>query len=70
VGGNRAPAGPEVTAVVNVTVPLKPPVDVAVMVDVFPVVAPALTVSGVPVMMKLGVPGLLVTSTMATAADG
>jgi hypothetical protein len=47
-----APLGLEVTAAVSATLPVKPPDGVTVMVDVFPVAAPAVTVSAVPVIVK------------------
>ena len=56
VGGCCAPPGLEVIAAVSGTVPVKPPAGVTVIVEVFPVVAPAATVTGVPVIEKLGVP--------------
>jgi hypothetical protein len=51
-----------VTKPVSTTLPVKPPVGVTVMVEVFPVVAPAVTVTGVPVIVK---PGGAVTVTEA-----
>lgn len=54
VGGFTAPAGPEVTAAVSATLPVKPPDGVTVMMEMFPVVAPAVTVTAVPVTVKLG----------------
>jgi hypothetical protein len=62
VGGSCAPLGPEVTAAVSATLPVKPPDGVTVMMDVFPVVAPAVTVTAVPVIVK---PGGAVTVTEA-----
>lgn len=56
VGRFCAPLGPEVTAAVSVTLPVKPLNGVTVMADVFPVVAPALTVTAVPAIVKKGVP--------------
>ena len=38
----------------SVTLPVKPPVGVTVMVEAFPLVAPARTVTAVPVTVKLG----------------
>jgi hypothetical protein len=55
MGRNWAPAGLDVTAAVSVTLPMKPPIGVTVMVEVFPVVAPGLTDTAVPVIVKLGV---------------
>ena len=54
VGAFTAPLGSEVSAAVSATLPVNPPVGVTVMVDVFPVVAPAATVTGVPVIVKPG----------------
>ena len=54
VGGYWAPAGLEVTAAVSVTLPLKPPAGVTVMVELFEVVAPGVTVTAVPLTVKLG----------------
>ena len=56
VGGSTAPLGLEVTAAVSATLPVKPPDGVTVMVEVFPVVAPAVTVTAVPVIVKPGGP--------------
>jgi hypothetical protein len=61
VGRFCAPLGLEVTAAVSATLPAKPPVDVKVTVDTFPVVAPGVTVTAVPVMVK---PGGLVPETV------
>lgn len=57
VGRYCAPVGLEVRAAVNATLPVKPPLGVTVMVEVFPVVAPRETVTAVPVTVKLGVGG-------------
>jgi hypothetical protein len=54
VGGYWAPVGLEVTAAVSTTLPVKPPAGVTVMVEVFPVVAPGVTVTAVPLTVKLG----------------
>jgi hypothetical protein len=54
VGGYCALAGLDVIAAVSATLPVKPPLGVSVMVEVLPVVAPGATVTGVPVMMRLG----------------
>ena len=53
VGRYCAPAGLEVTAAVSVTLPVKPPAGVTVIVEVFPVVAPGATVTAVPLTVKL-----------------
>ena len=67
VGGYCAPLGPEVTAAVSVTSPMKPPVAAMVTVEVFPVVAPAGMVTGVPVILK-PIAGEFVTTIMAPPA--
>jgi len=54
VGGSVTPLGLVVRAAVRVTLPVKPPVGVTVIVEVSPVVAPAAMLSGVPVTVKLG----------------
>jgi hypothetical protein len=58
VGGSTPPAG--LMTAVSTTLPLNPPVDVKVMVEVFPLVAPAATVTGVPATVKPGVTRLMV----------
>lgn len=68
VGGSWAPAGPEVTAAVRVTVPVKPPEGVTVTVETFPVVAPAVSVTGVPsVVNEAGVTAVTITLAVANA---
>jgi hypothetical protein len=54
VGGYWAPDGLDVRAAVNATLPMKPPAGVTVMVDVFPVVAPGVTVTVVPLKANEG----------------
>jgi hypothetical protein len=54
VGGYCAPAGLDVRVAVNTTLPVKPPAGVTVMVDIFPVVAPGVTVTVVPLTVKVG----------------
>ena len=54
VGGSTAPAGELVTAAVKLTLPVKPPVGVTVMVDALFVVAPGTTVRLVPVRPIIG----------------
>jgi len=54
VGGTVAPAGLEVMVAVSTTLPVNPPLGAIVMVEVFPLVAPGATVTGVPVTVKLG----------------
>jgi hypothetical protein len=50
VGESCPPLGPDVTAAVSDTLPVKPSPGVMVMVDVFPVVTPGGTVTIVPVI--------------------
>lgn len=52
VGRSWAPAGLEVIVAISVTLPVKSLTDVTVMVEVFPVVAPGLTDTGVPAIVK------------------
>jgi hypothetical protein len=54
VGGYWAPFGLAVTTAVSATLPVKPPLGVTVIVEVFPVVAPGETVTAVPLTVKLG----------------
>jgi hypothetical protein len=54
VGGVVTPLGPLVRAAVRVTLPVKPPVGVTVIVEVLPVAAPAAMLTGVPLAVKLG----------------
>ena len=54
VGGYLAPAGLEATEAVSAAPPVKPPEGVNVIVEVLPVVAPGATLTGVPMMEKLG----------------
>lgn len=49
------PDGPEVIAAVNATLPVNPPIGVRVIEELFPEIAPAVTVTGAPVMAKPGV---------------
>jgi hypothetical protein len=67
VGAYCALAGLEVTAAVSVTLPVKPPEGVTVMLEVFPVVAPAATVTAVPVTVPAGVALFTVRVTLAVA---
>ena len=53
-GAYRLTVGPEVMAAVSVTLPVNPPDGVRVMVEGFPVVAPAATVTAVLLMVKAG----------------
>ena len=68
VGGSCAPLGLEVTVAVSATLPVKPPDGVTVIVDVFPVVAPGSTVTGVAVIVKLGPVELVPKFSLATNA--
>jgi hypothetical protein len=55
VGRFTAPLGLAVSAAVNATLPVKPPLGVTVIVEVFPVVAPRVTVIAPPLLKaKLG----------------
>jgi hypothetical protein len=54
VGGYSAPAGLEVSAAVSVTLPVKPPAGVRVIVEVFSDAAPGAIESAVPVTTKEG----------------
>ena len=65
VGGYWAPAGLEVTAAVNATLPVKPPAGVIVIVEVFPVVAPFAIVTAVPLIVKLEVTAVVTVTEVA-----
>ena len=54
VGGSEAPAGLLVIAGVRVTLPVNPPIEVTVIVEVFPVAAPAEMLTGVPLTVNSG----------------
>jgi len=54
VGSAKAPLGLVVRAAVRVTLPVKPPFGVTVIAEVLPVVAPGLTLTAVPLTVKLG----------------
>jgi hypothetical protein len=54
VGALEAPAGELVIAAVRATLPVNPPLGVTVIVEVFPVVAPATTVTAVPARARPG----------------
>lgn len=54
VGGYCPPAGPVLTAAVNETLPTNPCWGVIVMVDMFPLIAPAAIVTAVPVTVMNG----------------
>jgi len=53
-GGFCAPEGLAVMTAVSATFPVKPPAGVTTMVDVFPVVAPAVTVTDEALRVKPG----------------
>jgi hypothetical protein len=59
VGGYCAPDGLVAKTAVSATLPVKPPAGVTVMVDVLAVVAPGVTVTEVPLIVKLGVGRLM-----------
>jgi hypothetical protein len=61
VGRFVALVGLEVTVAVSATLPVKPPAGVTVMVEVFPVVAPAVTETAVPEIVMLGLAAVTVT---------
>jgi hypothetical protein len=54
VGGAEAPLGLVVRAAVRVTLPVKPPVGVTVIIEVLPVVAPAAILTAVRLTVKSG----------------
>jgi hypothetical protein len=54
VGGKFAPTGLLVTAAVKATLPVNPPIGAMVRVEVFPAVAPAVTVTAVPATVNAG----------------
>ena len=53
LGRNWAPSGDDVMLAVIVTLPVKPPLGVTVIVEVFPLVAPGTTETGVPFTVKV-----------------
>ena len=59
VGEYWAPVGLEVIAAESATLPVKPPVGVTVIVEVFPEVAPGATETPVPVRAKVGFAGVV-----------
>jgi hypothetical protein len=63
VGRSRAPAGLEVMAATNATLPVNPLAGVTVIVETLPVVAPGATATAVPLTVKLGFAGAAVTVT-------
>jgi hypothetical protein len=65
VGAFWALLGLEVMAAVSATLPVNPPAGVMVMAEVFPVVAPAVTVTAVPAIAK--VPAVTVTEAVPVA---
>jgi len=54
VGASWAPAGLAATIAVSATLPVNPPLGVMEIVEVFPVEAPGLIETAVPVTVKLG----------------
>jgi hypothetical protein len=54
VGGYWALVGLEVTAAVSAMLPVKPPLGVTVIVEMFPLVAPGETETALPLTVKLG----------------
>jgi hypothetical protein len=68
VGAFWTPVGLEVIAAVRAMLPVKPPLGVAVMEEVFPVVAPALSVTAEPVIAKLGATGAVTTTELVPVA--
>jgi len=66
VGGSVPPLGLVVAVAVSATLPVNPSTGVSVMVEVFPVDAPAATVTAVPVIAK--VPAVTVTEAVPVAA--
>jgi hypothetical protein len=54
VGGYWAPVGLEATAAASTTLPVKPLTGVTVTVEVFPLVAPEIRVTAVPLTVKVG----------------
>ena len=53
VGTCWAPLGLEVIVAVSTTLPVKPPLGITVIIDVFPVVSPGAVVTAVPLTVKL-----------------
>lgn len=68
VGGYCAPVGLEVIEAVSVTLPVKPPAGVTVIVEVFPMVAPGETVTAVPLTVKLGLTAAVTTTELDPVA--
>jgi hypothetical protein len=67
LGAYWDPEGLEVTVAVSATLPVKPPLGVTVMVEVLPVVAPGVTVTAGPLIVKLGAGRIMVNVALATA---
>jgi len=59
VGGYWAPVGLDAMVADSATLPLKPPEGMMEMVELFPEVAPRVTVTAVPLMVKVGVAGVV-----------
>ena len=68
VGGYWAPFGLAVTTAVSATLPVKPPLGVTVIIEVFPVVAPGETVTAVPLTVKLGLTAVVTVTTAVPVA--
>ena len=69
VGRSTAPVGLVAMAVVSVTLPVKPPPGVNVMVEVLAVVAPGETETAVPTMVRLGASVTVTVSALAPARN-
>ena len=67
VGGYWLPVGLDVIVAVSVTLPVKPLLGERVMVEVLPVAAPGVTVTAVPLKVKLGGGRLMVYCAVASA---
>jgi hypothetical protein len=68
VGGYWAPVGLEVMAAVSATAPVKPPAGDTVIVEVFPVDAPGVTVTAVPLIVKLGFTAVVIVTELDPVA--
>lgn len=67
VGGYAALAGLEVTAAVSVTLPVKAPPGVTVIVEVFAEVAPGASETAVPVNAIVGITGAITETALLVA---
>jgi hypothetical protein len=68
VGRSCAPLGLAVKDAVNATLPVKPPLGVTVIVEVFPVTEPGTTLTAVPFIVKPG-PAVTVTIRVVVALN-